>query len=225
MRCARTYLRALALMKRIGLWFGPIAVLLFIAGTLAIGTMTPGYSHVRQTVSELGEVGSPGRFAFSALLCLIATCLVIFASAVAHAHRKLGCSTLPTYFVVAMAISCAGVGLFSFPHPLHNIFGMSETIGLQAPLVAALVCRRTSRAKQISKFSIVMYVVVLSAIAINLIPLVRPAGLWPLIKPFFGIVQRFLFLSWFVWCAGYAMLLLQVGWADNSIHRTRYARH
>jgi hypothetical membrane protein len=208
-------------MKSTGLWFGPIAGLLFIAGTLAIGTMTPGYSHVRQTVSELGKVGSPGRFAFSALLCLVATCLVIFATAVARAHRKLGCSTLPTYFVVALAISCAGVGLFSYPHPLHNIFGLSETIGLQAPLVAALVCWRTSRAKQISKFSIIMYAVVLSAIAINLIPLVRPAGLWPLMRPFFGIVQRFLFLSWFVWCAGYGMLLLQVGRADNSLHRTR----
>jgi hypothetical membrane protein len=127
-------------MKSISLWFGPIAILLFIAGTLAIGTVTPGYSHVRQTVSELGEVGSPGQVAFSALLCLIATCLVIFASAIARSHRRLGCSTLPAYFVVAMAISCAGVGLFSYPHPLHNVFGLSETVGLQAPLVAALVC-------------------------------------------------------------------------------------
>ena len=212
-------------MKRIGLWFGVIAVLLFVAGTHAIGTISPGYSHVRQTVSELGEVGSPGQFAFSALLCLIAACLVIFASGVARSHRGLGCSVLPAWFVVAMAISCAGVGLFSYPHPLHNVFGLSETVGLQAPLVAALVCWRTARAKSIANYSIVMYVVVLAAIAVNFIPLVRPAGLWPLVRPFLGIVQRFLFLSWFVWCAGYAMLLLQVARADDSIQRTRDARH
>jgi hypothetical membrane protein len=208
-------------MTSIRLWFGPVAALLFIAGTFAIGAITPGYSHVRQTVSELGEVGSPGQFAFSALLCLVAACLAIFASAIPRPLRGLGCSALPAYFVAAMAISCAGVGIFSFPHPLHNISGMSETIGQQAPLVAALVCRSVPRAKQIAIFSIIMYVVVLIAIAVNLIPLVRPAGLWPLVRPYFGVVQRFLFLSWFVWCTGYAMLLLKAGRADDSIQRTQ----
>lgn len=212
-------------MTNIRLWSGPVAVLLFIAGTFAIGAITPGYSHVRQTVSELGEVGSPGQFAFTALLSLLALCLVIFASAVARSLRGLGCSTLPAYFVGAMAISCAGVGIFSFPRPLHNVFGMSETVGFQAPLVAAVVCWRVPRAKQIVFFSMVMYVVVLVAIAVNLIPLVRPVSLWPLIRSYFGVVQRFLFLSWFAWCAGYAMLLLNAGRANNSIQRTqtRYA--
>jgi len=212
-------------MTSIRLWFGPIAALLFIAGTFAIGAITPGYSHVRQTVSELGELGSPGQFAFTALLCLIAMCLAIFASAVPRALRGLGCSALPAYFVVALAVSCAGVGIFSFPHPLHNVFGMSETVGLQAPLVAALVCWRVPRTKQIVFFSIVMYVVVLVAIALNLIPLVRPVSLWPLVRPYFGVVQRFLFLSWFAWCAGYAILLLKASRANNSIQRTqtRYA--
>ncbi|MFC5580203.1 DUF998 domain-containing protein [Rhodanobacter terrae] len=204
-------------MTSIRLWFGPIALLLFIAGTLTIGAFTPGYSHVRQTVSELGEFGSPWQLAFSALLCVIAACLVIFASAVARSLRGLGCSALPAYFVVALAISCAGVGIFSFPHPLHNVFGLSETVGLQAPLVAALVCWNVPRARQIALFSIIMYAVVLFAIAVNLIPLVRPASLWPVIKPYFGIVQRFLFVSWFAWCAGYAMFLLQVGRTNNSV--------
>ena len=198
------------------LWFGPGAVLVFIAGTLTIGALTPGYSSIRQTVSELGEVGSPGQFAFSALLCLVAACLAICANAVAGSLRKLGCSTLPAYFVAAMAFSCAGVGIFSFPHPLHNIFGMSETLGLQAPLVAALVCRNQPRAKQIVVFSFIMYVVVVLAIAINLIPLVRPTNLWPFIKPFFGVVQRSLFASWFIWLAGYAVLLMRVGRSKYS---------
>jgi hypothetical protein len=47
-----------ASMASIRLWFGPIAALLLFAGIFAVGLITPGYSHVRQTVSELGEVGS-----------------------------------------------------------------------------------------------------------------------------------------------------------------------
>ena len=203
------------------LWFGPVAVLLFIVGTFAIGAITPGYSHIRQTVSELGEVGSPGQFAFSALLCLVAVCLVIFASAVARSLSELKCSALPAYFIAAMAFSCAGVGLFSFPHPLHNVFGLSETVGLQAPLVAALVCRSQPRAKRIVVFSVIMYVVVALAFVINLIPLIRPANLWPLIRPFFGVIQRSLFASWFIWCAGYALILMHIGRANYALQRTK----
>jgi len=192
------------------LWFGPIAALLLFAGIFAVGLVTPDYSHVRQTVSELGEVGSPGQVAFSVLLCLIAACLIIFAGAVAHSLRELGHSTLPAWFLGAMAISSAGVGRFAYPEPLHNIFGMSETVGYQAPLVAALVCKTDPRAKRIKAFSIVMYVAVLLAIAINLVALVRPAEIWSQIKPFFGVVQRSLFASWFIWCTGYALLLMRM---------------
>ena len=206
------------------LWFGPAALLTFFAGTLTIGAFTPGYSLVGQTVSELGEVGAPGQFAFSALLCLVAVFIAICTTAIARSLRELGCSALPAYFVAAMAFSCAGVGIFSFPHPLHNVFGMSETLGLQAPLVAALVCRNKPDARQIGVFSIIMYILVVLAIAINLIPLVRPASLWPLIKPYFGLVQRSLFASWFIWFAGYAVLLMRAGKADYSSKRMAAGR-
>ena len=191
------------------LWFGPVAALLLLAGIIAIGAITPDYSHVRQTVSELGEVGSPGQVAFSVLLCLVAACLIIFATAVARTLKDTGHSTLPAWFLAAMAISTAGVGLFAFPQPLHNIFGMSETVGYQAPLVAALVCKMDPGMKRVKAFSLLMYVVVLLAIAVNLMALVRPAEIWSQIKPFFGIVQRSLFASWFIWCTGYAVLLMR----------------
>jgi hypothetical membrane protein len=197
------------------LWFGPIAALLLFAGIVAVGLITPGYSHVRQTVSELGEVGSPGRIAFSVLLCLVAVCLILFASAVARTLREAGLSALPAYVVGAMAISTAGVGIFSFPLALHNIFGMSETVGYQAPLFAALVCKMDARANRIKWFSIIMYAVVLLAIAINTIALVRPADIWSQIKPFFGLVQRSLFAAWFIWCTGYAVLLMRLRRADQ----------
>jgi hypothetical membrane protein len=192
------------------LWFGPVAALLLLAGIFAIGLITPDYSHVRQTVSELGEVGSPGQVAFSVLLCLVAACLIIFATAVARSLKEAGHSTLPAWFLGAMAISTAGVGIFAFPQPLHNVFGMSETVGYQAPLVAALVCTMDPQMKRVKAFSIIMYVVVLMAIAINLMALVRPAGIWSQIKPFFGVVQRSLFASWFIWCTGYALLLMRM---------------
>ena len=58
-------------------------------------------------------------------------------------------------------------------------------VGYQAPLVAALVSTETSQS-----VSIAVYAAVLLAIAINLVALVRPEGIWSQIKPFFGVVQR-----------------------------------
>jgi hypothetical membrane protein len=195
------------------LWFGPIAAVLFFAGIFAIGLMIPDYSSVRQTVSELGEIGSPGRVVFSVILCLVAASLIIFAGAVGRILRGSGHSGLPAYFVGAMAISAAGVGIFAFPHPLHNVFGMSELVGYQAPLVAALVCRKDQSAKRLNVFSIVMYVAVLLAIAANMTTLHRHGDLWAHIHPFYGVVQRFLFAAWFSWCAGYGVLLLRARWS------------
>ncbi|OOG60279.1 DUF998 domain-containing protein [Rhodanobacter sp. C03] len=192
------------------LWFGPIAALLLFTGIFAIGLMTPGYSHIRQTVSELGEAGSPGRIVFSVLLSIVAACLIVFAGGVARTLREAGYSTLPAYFVGAMAISAAGVGIFAYPHPLHNVFGMSELAGYQAPLVAALVCRTASNARQLTRFSIVMYALVMLAIAANLTTLDRHGDLWAHIRPFYGVVQRLLFAAWFFWCAGYAALLMRM---------------
>ena len=207
------------------LWFGLIAALVLLIGISAIRSWTPGYSHVRQTVSELGEVGSPGRVAFSVLLSLVAACLLAFAGGVARTLREAGCSTLPALFVGAMAISAAGVGIFAFPNPLHNVFGLSELVGYQAPLVAALVCRSASNAQRLFRFSIVMYVLVMLAIAANMTTLNRHGALWTHIQPFYGVVQRLLFAAWFFWCAGYGLLLMRLrrcgqrfAWAVMSLH-------
>lgn len=97
------------------LWFGPIAAILFFAGIFALGLMIPSYSPVRQTVSELGEIGSPGRVAFTILLSLIAVCLIIFASGVARALHESGNSALPAFFVGALAISSSRRRDICFP--------------------------------------------------------------------------------------------------------------
>jgi hypothetical protein len=107
-----------------------------------------------------------------------------------------------------MAISCAGVGIFAFPHPLHNIFGLSELIGYQAPLAIVLTWRSQPLAKAVVKFSWIMSVILYLTIAMNLVTLLRHGFVWQHLKPIYGIVQRALFAVWFIWCAGFALLLL-----------------
>ena len=118
----------------------------FVSAVIGLALLLPGYSHVRQTVSEIGEIGSPARVPFAIMLCCVAACTLVFASAVRDLSVAARHSRLAAYLIGFMALPAAGVGVFAYPHPLHNIFGISELIGYQAPLVFALTWRRDPRA-------------------------------------------------------------------------------
>jgi hypothetical protein len=155
------------------LLFGPISGVIFFLGAGALASMVPGYSHVHQTVSEIGEMGSPARTEFAILMCCVAVCVLVFA----------------------------------FPHPLHNVFGISELIGYQAPLGIALAWRGVPGAKKLVIFSWVMLLLVWLAIAVNFGSMARHSALWAYERPIYGLVQRSLFVAWFGWCAVAGWLL------------------
>ena len=128
------------------LLFGPVAGVILTFGIAGLALMIPGYSHVHQTVSEIGEIGSPARVPFAVMLCCVAACILVFAAAVRDRSVQAGHSRSAAYLTGFMALSAAGVGLFAYPNPLHNVFGISELIGYQAPLCLALTWRRDPRA-------------------------------------------------------------------------------
>ena len=189
------------------LLLGPLAALLFAVGVSSLPLMIPGYSQIRQTVSEIGEVGSPARWLFSLLLCIVSICLLVFSAAIHRLARETGRSIWPAYFVAFMAIPAAGIGIFPYPHPLHNVFGLLETVGYQAPLVMAVAWRHAPGATAITRFSLIMAILVWIAICLNLTTLHRYGVLWTEVRPIYGVVQRSLFVAWFAWCATIGVLL------------------
>lgn len=191
------------------LLFGPLAAAVLAVGIVALPFWVPGYNHVQQTVSEIGEMDSPARVPFTIMLCAVAVCLLIFAAGMAAASKRAGKGRLSAYLIGCMAVSAAGVGIFAFPHPLHNLFGESELIGYQAPLAFALSWRRDPHAKRLVSFSWTMFALIWLSIAVNLVSLDRHSALWAEMKPVYGLVQRSLFAAWFGWCAGIGVLLRQ----------------
>jgi len=181
------------------------AILGFGIGSLAL--MIPDYSHVHQTVSEIGEIGSPARVPFAIMLFCVAACILVFASAVRDVSVAVHRSTFAAYLIGFMAVPAAGIGVFAYPHPLHNFFGMSELIGYQAPLALALTWRSDPRAKTLVVLSWIFFALIWGAIALNLTSLIQ--SVWVYVRPFHGLAQRALFAAWFGWCAIVGILLLQ----------------
>jgi hypothetical membrane protein len=192
------------------LLFGPLAGAVLFVGITGLATMVPGYSQVRQTVSEIGEVGSPTRVLFAIMLCCVAACLLVFASAVRERSVEAGHSPLAAYFIGFMALPAAGIGIFAYPHPLHNVFGLSELIGYQAPLILSLTWRRDPQATTLVAFSWVMFGIVWAVICLNLSAFDQHGLVWAYAKPIYGIIQRALFATWFGWCAGVGVLLFRL---------------
>ena len=191
------------------LLFGPLAAALLAIGIAVLPFWVPGYSQVHQTVSEIGEMDSPARIPFTIMLCGVAVCLLIFAAGAGAESKRAGHSRLSAYLIGCMAVSAAGVGIFAFPHPLHNVFGESELIGYQAPLAFALSWRKDPGARRLVTFSWIMVALIWISIALNLVSLDRHSALWAEVKPVYGLIQRSLFAAWFGWCAGIGVLLIQ----------------
>jgi hypothetical membrane protein len=189
------------------LLFGPLAAAILGLGIVGLALFVPGYSQVRQTVSEIGEMDSPMRIPFTLMLCCVALCLLVFASGLADESKQAGHGRLSAYLIGCMAVSAAGVGIFAFPHPLHNVFGESELIGYQAPLAFALSWRTDPTAKRLVSFSWAMFALIWISIALNLISLDRHSALWAEMKPVYGLIQRSLFAAWFCWCALLGVML------------------
>lgn len=196
-------------MRDYRLLFGPIGAALLALGIAGLAMMVPGYSHVHQTVSEIGEIGSAARVPFAVWLCVVAMCLLVFAFAVRTRSVAAGHSQWAACLIGCMALSAAGVGVFAYPHPLHNLFGLSELIGYQAPLILALTWRRDSGARSVVKVSWIFYGLVCFALALNLSSLDRDGIAWTYVKPLNGLAQRALFAAWFGWCAVVGWLLFR----------------
>jgi hypothetical protein len=105
------------------LLFGPLAAAVLAVGIAALPFWVPGYNHVQQTVSEIGEMDSPARVPFTIVLCTVAICLLIFAAGMAAASKRaLWAEMKPVYGLVQRSLFaawfgwCAGIGVLLRQH-------------------------------------------------------------------------------------------------------------
>ena len=189
---------------------GPLAAFVFCLALALLPLWIPGYSQVRQTVSEIGMFGSPMHVPFTILLSVGAVCVLVFGLAIRGAALRAGHSSLAGWLTVCMAISAAGVAVFAYPAGPHNYFGLSELIGYQAPLALAITWRRDARARGLVRLSSLLAVLMYLAIVANLATLDRGGSVFAYERPFYGLVQRSLFVVFFVWCAAVGAMLFAI---------------
>ena len=176
---------------------GLVIAIAFIAGTLLFGYAIENYSFVSQTLSEIGSMSSPMRLPFQIFKVVIAVLILLFAALVIKFARKKKLSVVPGIFLLCFGLSDLGLALFPTPHDLHNVFGLSLTLGYLLPLFFALLWSGEEY-RSFKRASLVFFLLILVGIVFNLSPAFKP-DLYPL--QYYGLVQRFLVYTMFVYLA------------------------
>ena len=184
-----------------GILAGPI----FFTAVYVLASMLDGYSHVSQTVSEIGWKESPVRVYHQAALLIVATCLVIFAVGLYRFAASHGVPRVPAFLLGCLALSLTGLAATPIPDPLHNVFGLSSMIGYMAPLAVALSWKKLQGPGRIIGVGWIAFVLIVVTIGLNLSPLFAP-DLYPL--EYYGVVQRSLFVAFYGWCTYLGVVLL-----------------
>lgn len=191
---------------------GPVAALVFGVGVTWLGAATPGYSAVRQTVSELGPYGGRGRRTLAGINLVVALAAAVFAVALFLVARHAHWTATPAYLVGLYAVLAAGLAAFPTGYPsaifprlgLHNVVGLVQTIPfVGAPLSVALGWRGAGVLTSISWAALALVVV---AMTLNLAPAFSPR-LAKAAAPVYGLGQRSLFVAWYGWCAILGLLI------------------
>lgn len=125
---------------------GTVSAALYFLTLIVASSTWPGYSHVRQYVSELGSAAAPYPLLFNAGILATGTLAVIGALGMARHFRREGRPIAGA--VAAFGLACWGLGMlfgaaFPMPDPRHNGFGVVFGVLLLPPaLLVALGGRR-----------------------------------------------------------------------------------
>jgi len=188
------------------LLFGPVAATIFFVGVIGLALLVPGYSHLQQSISAIGRLGTPMRTPFALVIACYSASILIFASGIYSLAVARGASKLPAYWLGFLALTQLGIAVFATPHPLHDMFGLLGLLGDLVPLVLAFTWRRVGP-RNIVAISFGLGLLVFATLILNLSELFPQSALWQLEEPYPGLAQRLFVVVWLTWLvvAGVAM--------------------
>jgi hypothetical membrane protein len=175
---------------------GVAVPVLYFGSLLLSAALTPGYSHVSQYASELGQAEAPAAGLFNGGIFLTGVAAIFGSAGLWLAARGEGGGRIWSS-IAALAVALFGVGLlfgalFPMPDPRHGGFGLGMGVHL-APLALALALRPLPDWRRLVGY--------LSATAILmaafLLPMMGVGGL--VTRGNVGAFQRLYALTIFVW--------------------------
>jgi hypothetical membrane protein len=182
---------------------GVFAPVIMMVAIIVVGQITPHYSPISDTISQMGTPDSPYA---PVLNCGFVIYSILIALTAYGFHRRLRYAAMGKTLVILLGVHAVGIILLMvFPDTLdfpgkhftddilHNVF---SAIAYPALLVGMLVFTGIARQEKTLRVTVVMG---LAVVAINLpMPVIT---MFDSLKPICGLLQRLLMGSSFLWLA------------------------
>jgi hypothetical membrane protein len=172
------------------LFTGSFIPVVFFVTTFICGFIMGDYNHFTRMVSELGAIGTPSQFVFSAGLVVCSALSVLFIIGLYRVCKESELSVIPVIIILSYSISIAGAGIFPLPLRLHLIMGFPSTILFLSPLMSLFLWSGEENLPYIKTMSVICF-------------LIMSLGFLAFIPEFLsnhiGLKQRLFHIGWSVW--------------------------
>jgi hypothetical membrane protein len=181
---------------------GIIGPILFTTIVIILGELSPGYDHLTQAISALGENGAPNGATMDANFIVFGVLTLVFASGLYRYDRtvRAGSVAVLTYGLGAILAAffhcdpgCPALS-GSTSQMVHNLDALISFVALSiAPLLVWRSSKKDSRWRSVSNYSLA-----LGSVAISLFGLYLAVDVLVL-SPFTGLLQRLFLAPLFAW--------------------------
>ena len=203
------------MLRRVLLWCGVVAPLLYAIADALAGMLRPGYSFRDHVISELGAIGAPTKPLFTTLLIGVYLLLTAFGVGVWQSARGRRRLRVVGGLLIALGVMALTVGQFVPMQPRGTEQGLTGTLHLVEGAVAMLMIM-AAMGVAITVFGRRFRVYTFVTIA-----LVLAFGAWSasdarviaagLATPWAGVKERIFWYAYQLWFAVLALTLLRDG--------------
>ncbi|HVS91015.1 MAG TPA: DUF998 domain-containing protein [Mucilaginibacter sp.] len=182
------------MLSRTLLSLGTGAVVLFWVSTIICGYIHGHYNHGRDTISELGALGSRSQYLFSWLLSFVALMGLGFSWGLLRVCRLTKMSPIPIVPIVVFFLANVGIAFYSLGDPMHPVVGQISEIIMLGPILVLVFWRGPAN------FGLRMFSMV--ALAFFILSLLLLLSGWlpdSYVQSHSGLLQRIFHAGWSFW--------------------------
>jgi hypothetical membrane protein len=172
------------------LWLGYLAPLLFWLMTFIGGYLHGNYTLFKNTISELGAIGSDSELFTSSSLVIIAMLYTLFSIGFYRASRANNLSVLPAVLSFSMPLSMIWASIFALGNDYHSLIGPIPFFTTLASLLSYLLWRKNAVLLRLRAWSLFSFFIML---------LIFLKFINPFANQYEGLIQRFFYLGWTAW--------------------------